>query len=107
MKELGTTNKNFYHWKIEEYEDSSKETLKSEKMYKTVLNIQEDYPQFNRTKIYNLHNNHYKNKKDCCREYQRFIIKKIKEPIENTIEKNDKISIKEEKENPNIIKISI
>ena len=82
MKELGTQNKYYNHWRIEEFEDIEHTKPLSNKTYKTVIHLQEDYPQFNRTKIYNLHNNHYKNKKDCCKEYQRFKITKIKEPID-------------------------
>ena len=81
MKELGTQNKYYNHWTIEEYEDVEHTKQSSKKSYLTVIHIQEDYPQFNRTKIYNLHNNHYKNKKECCKEYQRFKILKIKEPV--------------------------
>jgi hypothetical protein len=81
MKELGTKNKNYNHWTIEEFQDIEQKELISSKSYRTVNHLQEDYPQFNRTKIYNLHNNHYKNKKDCCKEYQRFKVFKIKEPI--------------------------
>jgi len=83
MKELGTQNKYYNHWRIQEFEDIEHTKPINDKSYKTVRHLQEDYPQFNRTKIYNLHNNHYKNKKDCCKEYQRFNITKIKEPIDS------------------------
>jgi hypothetical protein len=89
MKEIGTQNKNYFHWKVEEFEDVEQTKNIKSKMYRTVLHLQEDYPQFNRTKIYNLHNNHYKNKKDCCKEYQRFKISKIKEPVGCLIEDED------------------
>ena len=88
MKELGTQNKYYNHWRIQEFEDIEQTKPVNDKSYKTVIHLQEDYPQFNRTKIYNLHNNHYKNKKDCCKEYQRFKITKIKEPI-NVITEDD------------------
>jgi len=81
MKDKGTLNKKYYHWRLTEFEDNNHDICKGQRCYTTINKMRQDYPSFNRTKIYNLHNGYYKYKKDCCLDYKRFKVEKIKELV--------------------------
>jgi len=80
-KPEGINNYRLYHWKVMEWETDDREKLIKQTKYKTVLDIQKDYPMFDRTKVYMLSNNLYKYKKESCNKYLKYSICKINEPI--------------------------